>query len=566
MTNKAIARILKETAMLIELTGGNAFRARAYAHAARTIERMETPAAERLVSGGLTDAPGIGAGLEAQIREIVARGSFELRDELLNAIPTGLLDVLRVKGLGPKKVRRLRQALGVTSLEDLEHAAQTGQLSALGGFGKRTEQNILEQIRLLRQYSSRRRLADAFAQTTPLFEALRAEAAVGEVSYAGEMRRALETVGSAEMTAAGDAATVRRVLEAHLDAVRDTEQDGATTFSGTLPDGFTLRLHLVGAERFGTECWRHTGSEAHRRAFVKRFGEPPSFLTETALFEHFGLSFIPPELREGADEIDLAASGALPDLVTVEDLEGSLHNHSTYSDGAHSLREMAEAARARGHSYFGICDHSRSLTVAHGMPIPRVRRQREEIARLNARYAEDGGAPFRIFAGIESDILADGSLDYPDEILASFDLVVASIHSGFHMTEAEATARLVRAVENPFTTILGHPTGRLLLAREGYPIDHEAVIEACAEHGVAIELNANPYRLDLDWRWIRFATGRGVLISINPDAHATEQLDLVRWGVATGRKGFLTADQCLNARPLEAFTAWLDDRKARRPA
>ncbi|WP_456428846.1 DNA polymerase/3'-5' exonuclease PolX [Rhodocaloribacter sp.] len=566
MTNKAIARILKETAMLVELTGGNPFRARAYANAARTIERMETPVADRLGSGRLTDVPGIGAGLEAQIREIVARGSFDLRDELLNAVPTGLLDVLRVKGLGPKKVRRLWQALGVASLEDLEHAALTGRLASLDGFGKRTEQSILEQIGLLRQYSSRRRLADAFAQTTPLFETLRAEAAVGEVSYAGEMRRALETVGAAEMTVTGDAETVRRVLDAHLDGVRRTERPDATTFTGTLPDGFTFHLHLAGPERFGTELWRQTGSGTHVEAFVKRFGEPPPFPTETALFAHFGLPFIPPELREGDDEIDLAADGALPKLVTLEDLRGSLHNHSTYSDGAHSLQEMAEAARARGLSYFGICDHSRSLTVAHGMPIPRVRRQHEEIDRLNARYAEDGGAPFRIFAGIESDILADGSLDYPDEVLASFDLVVASIHSGFNMTEAEATARLIRAVENPFTTILGHPTGRLLLAREGYPIDHEAVIEACAAHGVAIELNANPYRLDLDWRWIRAATERGVLIAVNPDAHATEQLDLVRWGVATGRKGYLTADQCLNARSLEAFTAWLENRKARRPA
>ena len=566
MTNKAIARILKETAMLLELTGGNPFRARAYANAARTIERMETPVADRLGDGSLTDVPGIGAGLEAQIREIVARGSFGLRDDLLNAVPTGLLDVLRVKGLGPKKVRRLREALGVTSLEDLERAAQTGQLAALDGFGKRTEHRVLEQIGLLRKYSARRRLADACAQTTPLFEALRAEAAVDEVSYAGEMRRALETVGAAELAAAGEAETIRRILDAHLDAVRESARAGTTTFTGTLPDGFTLHLHLVGPERFGTERWRHTGSETHVEAFVKRFGEPPPFATETDLFEHFGLTFIPPELREGGDEIDLAASGSLPKLVTLDDLRGSLHNHSTYSDGAHSLREMAEAARARGLEYFGICDHSRSLTIAHGMPIPRVRRQHEEIARLNAVFAEDGGAPFRIFAGIESDILADGSLDYPDEVLASFDLVVASIHSGFNMTEAEATARLIRAVENPFTTILGHPTGRLLLAREGYPIDHEAVIEACAEHGVAIELNANPYRLDLDWRWIRAATGRGVLIAINPDAHAKEQLDLVRWGVATGRKGYLTAEQCLNALPLEAFAARLEARKARRPA
>ncbi len=563
MTNKAIARLLKETAMLMELTGGNAFRARAYARAARTIEQLDEPVTELLQTGQLKDVPGIGSGLEAQIREMVARGSFPLRDELLNAVPTGLLEVLRVKGLGPKKVRRLWQTLGVTSLEDLEAAALTGRLADLESFGKKSESAILEQIRLLRRYNTRRRLADAVAQTTPLLEALRADQNVYRVSLAGEMRRSLETVGAADLVIAGDANAVNRIARQHLREVNTSPDEPTGIISGLLPDGLICHLYLTAPDRYGTERWLRTGSEAHLKLFRSRYGEPHAFSEEHLLFEHYNLPFIPPELREGGDELDLAEQGVLPELITVADLRGSLHNHSTYSDGAHPLKEMADAARARGLNYFGICDHSRSLKVAHGLSEERVRQQQEEVASLNAAYSREGGPPFRIFSGIESDILADGSLDYPDEVLASFDFIVASIHSGFNMTVDQATERLIRAVENPFTTILGHPTGRLLLVREGYPIDHLAVIEACADHGVAIELNANPYRLDLDWRWIRAATERGVLISINPDAHSVEQLDLVRWGVATGRKGYLTSDQCLNALSLEAFTAYLERRKNR---
>ncbi|MEL6612473.1 MAG: PHP domain-containing protein, partial [Bacteroidota bacterium] len=291
-------------------------------------------------------------------------------------------------------------------------------------------------------------------------------------------------------------------------------------------------------------------------AFVEAHGQPDEADTEAAIYERAGLAVVPPELREGTDELQRAAAGSLPDLITLADLRGSLHNHSTYSDGAHTLRAMAEAARASGLTYFGICDHSRSLKVANGLSIERLREQIAEVRVLNAEYEADG-VDFRVFSGSEVDVLKDGSLDYPDEVLAELDLVVASVHTHFSMTEAEATERLVRAVSHPHVHILGHPTGRLLLRREGYPLDHAAVIEACAAHGVALELNANPYRLDLDWRHVRAATDAGVLIAINPDAHSIEQLDLIRWGVAVARKGGLTAAQCLNAMGRDAFAAWL---------
>jgi DNA polymerase (family 10) len=562
MTNKAIARLLHETALLIELTGGNPFRAKAFAQAARTLERLDVSVVDRLHGGTLTDIPGIGEGLEAQIRELVGRGSFGLRDDLLNAIPTGLLEVLRVKGLGAKKVRMLWQDLGVTTLEDLETAAHLGRVAALEGFGLKTQTAILDNIRLLRAYSTRRRYAEAFLQAEPILHTLRRCAP--QADLAGEMRRALPTVGAVAFVVAGAGlGAVQQTLAPWLTPEAPVAEDDAWRLAGTLPDGFGFTVTLVSPAAYGTALWRATGPPDHVADFEARYGLVPDLPDEAAVYARVGLPVVPPELRDAAGVLDEAAAGTLPLLLTVDDLRGTLHNHTTYSDGAHTLVQMAEAARAMGLAYYGTGDHSRSLAVANGMPIPRVYEQQAEVRRLNERFAQDGGPAFRLFNGIESDILADGSLDYPDEVLSTFDYLVASVHTGFNMTEAEATARVLRAVENPYTTILGHPTGRLLLAREGYPLDHAAVIAACARHGVAIEVNANPYRLDLDWTWIREATRQGVMIAINPDAHATDQLAYLRWGVAVARKGGLTASQCLNALPADAFARWLAARRNR---
>ncbi|QXD15294.1 DNA polymerase/3'-5' exonuclease PolX [Rhodocaloribacter litoris] len=569
MTNKAVARLFHETAALLELTGGNPFRARAYRQAARVLERLDEPLAERLAARGLTDLPGIGEGLEAQVREILARGSFELRDTLRSAVPAGLLEVLQVQGLGPKKVRVLWQQLGITSLDALEHAAETGRLASLAGFGPRTQETVLEQIRRLRAYGARMRLDEASARLEAIAEAAGALPHVRTVAVAGEVRRGLETVGQADLVVGADSeADLAPVLDGLVEAIEQLPDRPAGEVLlhgrlGTGGEGLPFRARIVPPDRFGTALWEATGSHAHCTAFIARYGPPAPQAREEEVYAAAGLPFIPPELREGRGEIEAAATGTLPELITVRDLRGTLHNHSTYSDGTHPLARMAEAAFEMGYEYFGICDHSRSLKVAHGLSIDDVRRQHEEIDRLNRAYA-GRARPFRIFKGIESDILPDGALDYPDDVLASFDLVVASIHTGLNMTRDEATRRLLTAIENPFTTILGHPTGRLLLSREGYPIDHEAILAACARHGVAIELNANPRRLDLDWRWVRTAVERGVMIAINPDAHAVEQLELVRWGVAVARKGWLTPAHCLNALPLDAFTRWLEERRRQR--
>lgn len=556
MTNKLVARRLKLTADLIELTGGNAFRARAYAGAARTVDRIEEAILQLVERDELVGVQGIGKGIAADIAALVQTGSFETLDELIETLPPGLLDVLRVKGLGPKKARALWTGLGVTSLDDLEHAAASGQIASLDGFGKKSQETILKNVAQLKIYRSRRRYYEALGTVGPVVEALRDAPGVERAELTGALRRKLETVGEAEILVAGNAEAARTVLSDFA----ETEDPGDALFAGTV-EGLTLRAYHTDASDFATTWWRRTGSAEHVAAFVEGHGEPDGD-DEAAIYAHAGLAFVPPELREGAGELAAAAADVLPGLVTVEDLRGTIHNHSTYSDGAHTLRQMAEAARARGLEYFGVCDHSRSLKIANGLSVERLREQGEEVYALNAEFASDGGAPFRIFHGSEVDILADGSLDYPDEVLAELDLVVASIHTHFNMTEAEATERIVTAVSHPHVHVLGHLTGRLLLAREGYPVDHSAVIEACAAHGVAIELNANPYRLDIDWRWLREATAKGVLIAINPDAHSIDGLDDVRWGVAAARKGWLTAEHCLTAKSANAFADWLAARTA----
>ncbi len=560
MTNKQISRYLKETGALIELTGGNVFRARAFANAARTIDRLEEPAVELLANGTLTEVRGIGQGLADQVQELVETGSFPLREQLIGSIPPGVLEMLRVKGIGAKKARTIWKTLDITSLDALEQAAMIGRLAELPGFGEKTQENVLKSLKAYRKYSAARRYASVYREVAPIVDELRGLNGVEHAELSGAMRRKMEIVTAANILLGGDVPTIRHSLAAHF-GTEPREIDGDVVLSHELPDGLPLHVMVVPAEEFGTAWWRDTGSDAHIEQFIERFGEPADVDDEMTLFANAGLQFIEPELREGDGELDAAASGPMPRLIEVSDLHGAVHNHSTYSDGAHTLSEMAEAARSMGLSYFGICDHSQSLTIANGLSIERVMEQQREIKALNERYAASG-EHFRILSGIESDILVDGSLDYPEEVLATFDLVVASIHSRFNMSEQEATDRLITAIENPYTSILGHMTGRLLLTREGYPVDHDRVIDACAANGVAIEINANPHRLDMDWRYIRRALDAGVLISINPDAHSIDELHYLRWGVAVARKGWLTPARCLNAMPLEQFAAWVDDRRA----
>lgn len=559
-TNQDIARLLKETAALIEITGGNAFRARAFAKAGRLIGGLEEEAAALAETDSLETLPGVGVGLAGQIREILDRGSFDLYETLRADIPPGLPDLLRIKGLGARKARRLWKELNVASLEELEEAARSGRLADLSGFGPNMQASILENIGLLKEYAGRLRYDEALEEALQCMEAIQSIREVLEVRLAGALRRNLDAVDCVELAvAAHNPEAARRALAAWR--MREERQaDGTYVLHAALENGFPLRIHVAPPERFGTTLWKATGSAAHVAAVEARGPLPGEADSEQALYEAANLPFVDPALRENTGEIEAAAQNELPDLIAYEDIRGTLHNHSTWSDGKHTLRQMTEAALARGYAYYGVCDHSQSLAIAGGLSIEEVYAQQEEIRALNEAY----GDRLRVFSGTECDILSDGSLDYPDDVLATFDLVVAAIHTRFEMSEKEATDRLVRAIEHPRATILAHPTGRLLLKRKGYPVRHEKVIDACAANGVALELNANPYRLDIDWRWIRYATERGVLISINPDAHAIGQLDYMKIGVLVARKGWLAPEQCLNARSLEEFSSWLDQKTSRR--
>ena len=568
MTNKEISKILKSTAAMIDLTGGNPYRSRAMANAARNIERTEETLVSLAEAGHLTSIRGIGDGLADQINEVIKTGTFQVREDLVGAIPAGLMEILRIKGLGAKKVRTLWQKLGITTIKELEEMASTGRLAEVEGFAEKTQENVLENIQLLKKYVTRRRYADLYRLLEPAIETLEALSEVSHAAFSGEVRRKLETIGFAEMVIATTAAEpVAAALTTWLDTPAQSEEAGISLprLTSTVAGGIPFRATLVDEKDFPKTLWMQTGNEAHIQAFIDQFGEPGAHSSEEEIYKSAGLAYIPAELREGTDELKQAGNNRLPALITVDDLKGTLHNHSTYSDGAHTLQQMADTAFSMGLSYFGICDHSQSLVVAHGLTADRVADQQVEIGKINEAFAANQSRPFKVFSGIESDILNDGSLDYEDDVLASFDFIVASVHTRLNMPEDEATARVLSAVENPYTSILGHPTGRILLVREGYPLNYDTILKACAANNVAIELNASPYRLDLDWRYIRKALDIGILISINPDAHSMEGLNDMRWGTEIARKGWLTADKCLNAMPLEAFENWLTAQKRKRP-
>ncbi|WP_412070461.1 helix-hairpin-helix domain-containing protein [Rubrivirga sp. IMCC43871] len=549
MTNKAVAQQLKLTADLVELTGGNPFRARAYASGARAVERLEESAVALAQAGELVGVQGIGKGLAAEIAEFAATGVMGLTETMLQSLPPGLPEVLRVKGLGVKKVRVLWQDAGVTSIEDLEAAAAAGRLAELPGFGAKTVVNILAGVEALKAYRGKAHLRDAALEALAVRDRLRTAGLRAEL--AGAVRRQCNVVDRADLVAAGAPADVAAALG--LDA-----EAGEDRVTATLPLGLPLTVWMSDDATFGRVWFERTGPAAHVDA-VAALAPLADVADEDALYAAAGLHPIAAPLRDDPHWLAVAAEGPLPTLVRTADLKGTIHNHTTASDGAHTLREMCDAARERGLSYFGVCDHSRSLQIAHGLSIEELDQQGQAVRQLNADYASEG-VDFRVFHGSEVDILGGGAMDFPDDVLAGLDVVVASVHTGFNMTEDEATARVVTAVANPHVHVLGHPTGRLLLRRDGYPLDHEAVLDACAEHNVSVELNASPWRLDLDWRFVRGAVQRGVPVAINPDAHSTDGLDVTRWGVASAQKGGLTAADALTAKSADELAAWLADR------
>jgi len=570
------AGVLSEISMLLEVVGGDPFRAKAYATAARRLEASGADLAALAAQGKLTTLPGVGAGIAEVLRELVETGRSSLYDRLAAETPIGLYDLMRIKGLGPKRVRTLYAEMGIDSIDKLEEAALAGRLASVPGIGAGTEKKILESVAFARAARGRRRLYAAVEVAERLLEWLDTLGTVQRAEAAGEVRRDLEVVDSVDLVAAAkDPAAVLaafRDLSGAASSCAASDDCAEIQFS----DGLRVRLVCVPPARWATALLYATGSAEHLAQLEARAeslglrlaadglfrgGRRVAARDEAAVYRALGMAFVEPELREGWGEVEAAAAGTLPRLVEVGDLRGTFHCHTTYSDGRASVAEMGEAAKERGWRYLGIADHSQSAGYAGGLPPVKVKHQQAEIDGWNRAHGGKGKKRFRLFKGVESDILPDGRLDYDDDVLASFDYVVGSVHSAFNQGERAMTERMVRAVSNPRLTILGHATGRLLLRRDGYEVDVRAVIDAAAEHGVMVEINADPARLDVDWKVARYAAMRGVLVPINPDAHSTASLDHVQWGVRVARKGWLGPRNVLNAYELEEVEEIFATRK-----
>ncbi len=572
METPKIARVLEDMGTLLEVRGENPFRCRAYHNAAQALKGLPTDLSAMIADGSLADLPGIGETIYKKIIELATTGRLESFEALRRETPPGLVALLRVPGLGPKKIKTLHDALKVESLADLRAAAESGTIAPLKGFGEKTQAKIREGITFIESTGDRVLLSKARRLVAPVFEAVRTHPGVIRAEVCGSLRRLRETIGDLDILFSSN--DPEPVLDHFVKRpeVAAVLAHGPTKASVRLQDGLQCDLRGVDDAQFPFALHYFTGSKAHNIAMRRRAqaqgytlneyaltGEdgPVACRSEAELFEALGLVEIPPELREGAGEIEAAESGDLPKLITRADLTGTFHCHTDWSDGGATLAEMAEAARSAGFSYLGIADHSKSAGYAGGLSVARVKEQWGAIDALNKTF----GSTFRLFKGTECDILADGSLDYPDELLAGFDYIVASVHSGFGMPRAEMTERIVRAVSNHRVTMLGHPTGRLLLARDAYAVDLDAVIAAAARSGTMIEINANPHRLDLDDIHCRRARDQGVMIVINPDAHSTGGLADLDYGVGVARRGWLSAADVFNTQPLRKIIKALEARR-----
>ncbi len=588
VTKNEIADVLTEIGVLLELTGENPFKVRAYQSGARALEGLEEAELGRLIQEGqLGTIKGFGEALVQKITELHTTGKLGYFEKLKASVEPGLVEMAQIPGLGPKKIIVLKSKLGVTSIAALTQACREGKVAALEGFGEKTQEKILAGIRNREAYGRRHMWWDAWEVSEPIVAGLRALPQVRRAEAAGSLRRGMETVGDLDfLVAATDVEPVIAWFVARP-GVKEVTARGETKTSVRFESGLQADLRIVPEEQFVFALHHFTGSKDHnvqmrQRALArglsmsewglvpaegegtaKAKAEAKQSVTvkdEAELFAKLGLHFIVPELREGLGEIEAAEKGGLPRLVELADLRGAFHNHTTASDGRNTLAEMTAAAEALGWEYLGIADHSKSSFQANGLSEERVTKQIEEIHALNAAKK----FKTHVFTGTECDILPDGKLDFDDALLAQLDYVVVSVHNVFTQDEATMTKRIIRAIEHPRTTMLGHLTGRLLLRREGYKVDAAKVIDAAVAHDVVIELNASPWRLDMDWRLWRKAAERGLRCAINPDAHETAGLAHVRAGVNAARKGWLTKEQVVNTQNLAAIKRWLAGRRAKK--
>ncbi len=559
-SNKEVAALLKAIADSLEIRSVDEFRVRAFRGGARNVEKMEIDVADAVSEGRLDVLPGIGKRLGAVIDEYVRTGtSTELADAQAG-IPPGLFEILEIRGLGPKTVGKLFDELKIDGVDSLEQTAASGKLRSLPGIGTKKVEKILLEIEKLRARRGRRLLVDSLSAAQPILAGALGIDSVANAALAGAARRGVPVVGRISvLVAARDPKPVIDVIRSIVPKSESSER----SVSGTFEDGFEVRVNICRPAEFGVNLVFTTGSDSHCGALRSIAGERgidldngTDFANEAEVYEALGLPLIPPELREGNGEIEAAQNGALPELLAAKDLEGDLHCHTRWSDGAHSIEEMAAAARELGRAYLAISDHSRSLIVAHGLEVARVAEQSEAVREANRTV--DG---IDILHGTEVDILTDGSLDYPDELLSKLDWVSAAVHSGFGQSSQDMTKRVVAAIRNPHVDSIAHPTGRLLNSRDGYELDIDAVLEAAAETGTALEINAMPDRLDLPEEPARKAAKMGVPIVVNSDSHSMRHLDYLTYGVTAGRRSWLRASDVLNTQGVEALLAWREERR-----
>lgn len=573
MKNLQLAVVLTEISDMLELLGENPFRIRAYRRASRSIELLPESIETIWREGRLDEVEGVGKGIAAGIEQWLKTGTIDYYEELQTQVPRGLLEVTRVPGVGPKRARLLHDELGIGSLEELEQACVEGRVRTVKGLGAKTEENILKGIERLRRHSERLPLGVALPIARSLVDELQKVPVVQRVAYTGSARRGRETVGDIDIIASSEHAAA--VIEAFVGiaGVQDVLAKGQEKASVILAQGMQVDLLVVQDHQFASALHHFTGSKEHNitmRELARSRGLRISehgildeatdtmlpIETEADVFAALDLPFIPPELREDGSEISVARNGALPRLIEVGNIRGDLHVHSTWSDGHHSILEMAEAARAKGYEYIAITDHSQSLGVAGGLTPEQLLLQIEEIRALNERWDD-----FCILAGTEVDILPDGTLDFDDDLLRQLDIVIASVHSAMNQDEATMTERIVAAMRNPYVDVIGHPTGRLLGRRDPYPVNIERIIQVAAETGTCLEINASPERLDLKDVHARSAKDAGVLLTVNTDAHRIEGLQQMSYGITVARRAWLEAGHVLNSLPLDELRRTLKRSK-----
>jgi DNA polymerase (family X) len=580
MTREAIADIFDQIAVLLELKGENPFKIRAYRTGAETVRSFAGDFVELARQNKLKGIKGLGDALQEKAVELVATGKLVFFEKLRGEFPEGIFELFELSGLGPKKIALLYETLGIGSIPQLAEALETGKLTGLPGFAEKSVQKLKESIAFRASHADTFRRDQAADFVEQLLEALRSLEVVSQVQVAGSFRRGKEVVRDLDFLVATKSPGEVMEFFVSQPGVHEVLAKGETKSSVRLENGLQVDLRAVTNAEFPYALAYFTGSKEHNVAMRGRAlkqgwtlneyrfaptdpnspAPAPQLNTEQDIYAFLGLEYVPPELRENTGEIEAAESGKLPKLVELAQLRGTFHNHTTASDGSHSLRQMAEAAMSMGLSYLGIADHSKSSFQANGLDEKRLRQQLEDIRLLNDEYASEG---FRIFTGSEVDILKDGTLDFPDDLLAELDYTVASVHNAMTLPEEEMTARILRAVANPHVTMLGHLTGRLLLKREPYAVNISKILDACAANGTVVELNANPWRLDLDWRWWKLARDKGVKCSINPDAHEMAGLADLTHGVSIARKGWLRREDVINCLKLDEVVAFLQQKRQR---